>query len=69
MLNFVASDSQTALKTLSSYRIRSKTATNCLENLVKLSQDSEVKLIWIPNYQVIKGNEQADTLAKNATSL
>ena len=66
---YIASDSQAALKTLSSCRIRSKTATNCLENLAKLSQANEVKLIWVPSHQGIKGNEQADTLAKDATSL
>jgi hypothetical protein len=52
------SDSQAALKSLISNKINSKTAYNCLRNIIKLGQNNNLKLIWVPRHSGIPGMVQ-----------
>ena len=62
-------DNQAAIKTLGSYRIRSKIAAGCKMMINKLSEKNNVTLTWIPGHSNHKGNEIADRLAKRGTNL
>ena len=66
---FIVSDSQAALKTLNSYKIKSKTALDCYNKLAELGKINCVKLIWVPGHSGIEGNEYADDLAKSSVNL
>jgi ribonuclease HI len=65
----ICSDSQAALKSLTSNIVKSKTVLNCLENIKHLGRNNNLKLIWVPGHSGILGNEKADEIAKNSVSL
>lgn len=59
----ICSDSQAALKALTSYRVDSSLVWLCLEELTSLSTHKSVALIWVPGHSGIPGNDKADELA------
>src|SRR5699024_7686009 len=64
----ILSDSQKAIKALSSYAISSKIVWECLGKLNELDKDNRVSMVWIPGHTGIEGNEKANKLAKAGTS-
>ena len=60
---YICSDSQAAIKALSSFKIGSRLVEECREKLTKLSYENYVKILWVPGHSGIKGNEEADALA------
>ncbi len=60
----ICSDSQSALKAISGYKIQSSVILNCREKLQSLAENNSVKLVWVPGHSNIQGNEMADSLAK-----
>lgn len=60
----IMSDSQAAIKALSSCTISSKLVWNCIEKLNELGEGNHVSLCWVPGHVGIPGNEEADVLAK-----
>jgi ribonuclease HI len=54
----ICSDSQAALKSLQSNKIKSKTVNKCLENINQLGQNNNLKLVWVPGHSGILGNEK-----------
>ena len=60
----ILTDSQSALKALSSYQVKSKLVWDCLNSLIALSSCNSLELRWVLEHQGIQGNEKADQLAK-----
>ena len=60
----ILSDSQAAIKALSSTEVKSKTVWECLRSLRGLSRQRKVHITWIPGHNGHEGNERADGLAK-----
>jgi len=63
----ILSDSQAAIKALSSTNITSITVWNCLKSLKALARQRKVHITWIPGHNGHEGNEMADRLAKQGS--
>lgn len=66
---FIVTDSKPALATLGSCEITSRLVLECLRALQELAVENTVKLVWVPGHSHIKGNQEADRLAKNALNV
>ena len=62
-------DSMSGLQALEAITIKSNTALHCHNALSKLGTNNSVNLRWIPGHENHAGNESADKLANEATSL
>jgi hypothetical protein len=60
----ICSDNKAALLALSSYTISSKLLHQCWLSLQDFSNNNRVRLFWVSVHCDIKGNEQADRLAR-----
>ncbi|XP_074038066.1 ribonuclease H-like [Leptinotarsa decemlineata] len=60
----IYSDSQAAIKAISSMQVNSKLVWNCLEKLQELGSQNKLSLAWVPGHTGYKGNEEADSLAR-----
>jgi hypothetical protein len=64
MTIFICSDNKVALLVLSSYTISSKLLHQCWSSLQDLLHNNRVRLFWMPGHCDIKGNEEANRLAR-----
>ncbi|XP_050335810.1 uncharacterized protein LOC126762809 [Bactrocera neohumeralis] len=64
----ILSDSQAALKAISSYETKSLLVEECIGRLNRLSLCNRVHLIWVPGHKGVEGNEKADELARTAAA-
>jgi hypothetical protein len=65
----IFSDCQAALKTRSGPKVISELVVECLKALSTLAGMNEVTLVWVPGHCGILGNEEADTLARQASAM
>jgi len=65
----IFSDSQAALNALSSPKVTSALVAERLDALSALASLNEVTLIWVPVHRGILGNEEADKLARQASTM
>lgn len=64
----ICSDSQVALKAISSRTIKSQMVWECVKKLKKLGERNKVRLLWVPGHTAIEGNKIADKLANQTAS-
>ena len=64
----ILSDSQAAVRALTSHEVNSGTAWECLTTLNKLGEANKVKILWVPSHSGVKGNEEADSLVKKGAN-
>ncbi|KAJ8923908.1 hypothetical protein NQ315_006684 [Exocentrus adspersus] len=57
---FICSDSQAALRAISSPRTRSMLVQKCGDALESLARQKEVGLVWVPGHMGIPGNKRAE---------
>lgn len=60
----ILSDSQAAIKALTSHEQHSKLVWCCLQDLISLARNNRVTITWVPGHEGVEGNEAADLLAK-----
>jgi len=65
----ICSDSQAALKALSSPKVTLGLVAECLGVLFALASLIEATFIWVPGHRAILGNEEADNLARQASAM
>jgi ribonuclease HI len=63
----ICSDSESAIKALSSCKVSAKSVLRCRENLETLAESNLVTLVWVPGHSSIEGNEKADELARKGS--
>ncbi|XP_058830267.1 uncharacterized protein LOC131689298 [Topomyia yanbarensis] len=68
VINF-CSDSQAAIKALSSDKSRSKLVIACRTQIEELSIVNTIYLVWVPGHCGITGNEWADELARAGSAI
>ncbi len=64
----ICSDSQAALRALSSVKFRSKLVLECRKLIMRLADANTVRLIWVPGHHDILGNEIADELPREGST-
>ena len=65
----ICTDSESSIESLSSVKFSSGLVLQCFEVLETLSSENDVTLIWVPGHSGIPGNERADELARNGSSV
>jgi ribonuclease HI len=64
---YICTDSQSAIKVLSSHQATSLVVAECVNKLYTLAQENRVTVLWTPGHCSIKGNMIAGKLAKEGT--
>jgi ribonuclease HI len=66
---YILSESQANIKALDNCQTNGKFVCNCHQSLMRLAEHKSSQLVWMPGHMGIDGNEIADQLAKQASSL
>lgn len=65
----IFTDSQTVLKCIAKPKVRSSTIHSLINALNSLGAHHNINLYWVPGHRGIKGNEEADFLARTSPEL
>ncbi|KAJ8977458.1 hypothetical protein NQ317_004875 [Molorchus minor] len=57
-------NSQAALLAIESSKVKSRLGLECKKTLNDLASRNKLILTWVPGYLAARGNEEADTLAR-----
>jgi ribonuclease HI len=65
----ILTDSQAAVRALSSSYVKSCVVQSCIISLNEISKNNRIQVVWIPGHNGYKGNCVADELARNGSAL
>ncbi|KAJ8985201.1 hypothetical protein NQ317_018230 [Molorchus minor] len=65
----ICSDSRAALLAIESSKVKSRLVLKCKKSLNNLASRNKVILTWVPGHSGVRGNEEADRLAREGSAM
>ena len=65
----IFTDSQMAIKAITSERVKSRTVLDCKKTINDYSAHGQLRIFWVPGHSGVMGNERANSLASKGRDL